>query len=216
MGPQDATSNSSSIRSSVTNSLPSVANNDPIGNLANSQRVTQQQVQVTAVPPKFVSPVQQWPQPQTFTSVTLNDLKEANSSIGDGIGGNPGSVAAISMKFVNNNSTLPVMVQLCATLFIDGTGLENSYPFGQSFGSIVQPLQWNIERIKMAHFAPDFDSANPVLNVNQPNQDSETFLVKYLGSGVHEIFIFYYWRSIGNFGSTGSMGGSSTLVQFGQ
>lgn len=191
--PQDATRNTGKIQAVLNTSPPNIENNDPVGNLANSMRVNQQQVLPTAIQNRFLAPVNQWPIPASNSIITNNDVKVATSVIGE----NGADVADFSFKFTNTTTT-PVFVELCATLFIDGTDFENAYPFGAQ----VAPLDWIIERIKTAHFAPDFNSLNPQYNVNQSNQDSESFIVKFIGTPgeVHQLYLFYYWRSIANQG----------------
>lgn len=184
----------------VTTPSTTIPNNDGVNNPP--PRVNQQRILPPALQQRFLNPVAQWPTPVNISSVTLNDLRQANTVIGE----DGRVVAALAFKFTNT-STAPISVELCASLFIDGIDYVNAYPFGQN----VAPTDWAIERIKTAHFAPDFNAANPIYQPNQSNQDSEFFIVKYLPNdgAIHELIVFYYWRNIANTGG-------SQVIQAGQ
>lgn len=173
--------------------LPSMDNYEPFLNRPDS-RIPQQQIIQSAIQSRFLNPIQQWPQPQDNSNIQTTDLKFAFTTIGDGVGGNPGSVAALNFIF-QNTSTQPVFVEWCGTMFIDGTAPINAYPEpGQTTG-VIHPTDWHVESYKAAYFGTGLDNG---FNVNQQNQDSQWFIVKFAGSGAHEITIQYYWRTVVN------------------
>jgi hypothetical protein len=190
-------STTSSGNIQTTTPSTTIANTDTVNNPP--PRVNQQRILPPALQTRFLNPVTQFPMPANSVSVTLNDLRQASSVIGE----DGRTVAAFAFKFTNT-STAPVSVELCASLFIDGTDFDSAYPFGGN----VAPTDWSIERIKTAHFAPDFDSTTLIYEPNQSNQDSEFFIVKYLpNDGVtHQLVIYYYWRAISNAGAVSPSG----------
>lgn len=181
----------------ITTPDTGVTNVDPLaGGSTNTSRTTQQQIQPSAISKRFLNPVQQSPQPLNVNSITLNDLGLTTQAISDGIVG-PDTVALFIFSFTNTTNA-PISVELCASLFIDGTEIGNAYPFGE----FVASTEWSIERQKTAHFLDT--SADPQTYLpNQSNQDTEFYIVKNLSaSGNHQLFIYYYWRTIANQGGS--------------
>lgn len=181
-------------RTIVTPKVDTVPNVDPIGDLRNAQRTAQQHLLPSAIQPRFLNPVTQSPVPVNIESITLDDLTLVSQPISDGVS-NPNTLALFIFSYTNTNSA-PVSVELCASLFIDGTDFENAYPFG----GLQAATDWSVERGKQSHF---FDTeADPQTYLpNQANQAMEFITIKNLSAaGDHMLYIYYYWRAIANQG----------------
>lgn len=194
----DATTNE--VTTVVSGVVPSIENNDPIGNLMNSQRVNQQQIFPSAVTNKFLNPVQQFPNITSVgTSVSLNDVKQVTVRLSDGLGLNPPASSAIAFRFQGSTGAT-LMVTLCTTIVIDG----EFYPFGAD----IFLANWDITRIKSASFfdqKPDRSFTNPLCSIDQ---DCEWLIINAFDSGAdHTIDIYYYWRGIINQGGSASTPG---------
>ncbi len=199
MAVSDSTDNTVNPSANSTAVITTVDSITDIPMPAPVPRATQQHIIPNAVQDRFLNMVQQWPQPVDSSNIQQSDFKLASTSIGDGSNGMPGKVAALNFIF-QNTSTQPVLVKWCGTLFIDGLDRVNAYPMpGQQDGAFVAPTDWAIESYDAAYFGEGVDGSNDVAFLpNQINQDSHWFIVKFLGTGRHEIFVQYYWRTIAN------------------
>ena len=172
-------------------------------------RTSQQHIIPNAVQNRFLNMVQQWPQPTNPNLITSDDFKATDPQLISSDSSIAGSVSAFNFIFQNTN-TQPVFVEWCGTLFIDGPDPINAYPEpGQTQGS-VRPTDWQVEWYKAAYFGTGLPDAGVPFAPNQVNQDSQWFIVKFVGTGTHEIQVQYYWRTIVN------QGGSATPTTLGQ
>lgn len=206
--PGDSTSQSQQVPTNKSNMVTievhdtGLIDNNPLA--ASNQgtaRTTQQQVIPNAVQNRFFSLIQQWPSPVNPQSTSIaTDVKIASSIIG--VDGH--NVTNFAFKFTNSIRQ-PIFVELCTSLYIDGGNFSNAYPFG---GDVV-PLDWGIEVIKTANFAPNLDDSNPGYPMNQVWQDSANMIIKLLNpdSGPHQLYVAYYWRSLSNQGGSGGLTG---------
>lgn len=196
----DTTVNPASKSQVLVTTVDSIPNNDPLA--SPSPRMPQQRLIANAVQDRFINIVQQWPIPVTLSNVQQSDLKQTDpaanilSDTGD-------TVASMNFIFQNTN-TVPVLVEWCGSLFIDEVAPENRYPWGVN----VAPTDWSVESYKAAYFGTGLNG-NPY-EVNQVNQDSQVFVVKFLGTGTHPIIVQYYWRTVVN------QGGNATPTTLGQ
>lgn len=190
----DATTNE--VKVTVSGVLPSVENNDPIGDLANSQRLTQQQIIPSAIQNRFINIVTQSPKPQTPTSITSDDLATSFATVS----GDPSTGFAPYALFgfgYESTSQTSVKVELCLSIYLDEVSLPNAYPVGGNLDLTVL----KVTRIKSANtFVPGNETAPDVYDVNQANQEFEWLLVEYLGSHTHDVIIKFYYRAIQNTG----------------
>lgn len=195
MSVTDATDATTSASKAVSSTVMSVAHNDPVGSFSAQQRVNQQQLFPSAVPNKFLNPISQSPVPQLLTSITLNDIRRTTAQLSDGLNGDPPPFAIFGFGYTGTNANY-VSVELCTTIYIDGTDLSHAYPVGAN----IFISNWTVERIKNANTIVETDTS-VTYNPNQANQDYEWLILKAYDSGAdHTVTVDFYWRAILNTG----------------